>query len=213
MVRRGVAVANVVSAVDGITGVSDALDEGADDIGRAGAPTGDGSGEGGSGAKEAAGEGAANTGSAARGVTFGDHATGDAPGVTAADAPVAADTPPGDTIGPAETGVRSGVRCAPVPPATAIMPPHTEQRARTPVAGTFPGSTRNTERQSGQVTVIDWSPCSVLSARIHPRLRSTRRLHHPCLRHVDGPASRPTPVMFLHSSSFQSPNRSRPPLA
>ena len=42
-----------------------------------------------------------------------------------------------------------------VPPAMAITAPHTEQRARTPLAGTFAGSTRNTERQSGQATVIE----------------------------------------------------------
>jgi hypothetical protein len=39
------------------------------------------------------------------------------------------------------------------PPAMAITPPHTEQRARTPVAGTFAGSTRKTDRQSGHETV------------------------------------------------------------
>ena len=55
----------------------------------------------------------------------------------------------------AETGVRVGVRSAPVPPDTTMIPPHTEQRARTPVAGTLAGSTRKTERQSGQETVID----------------------------------------------------------
>jgi hypothetical protein len=58
----------------------------------------------------------------------------------------------------AETGVRAGVRSAPVPPDTTMIPPHTEQRARTPVAGTLAGSTRNTERQSGQLTVIAMSP-------------------------------------------------------
>ena len=41
-----------------------------------------------------------------------------------------------------------------VPPPMAITPPHTEHRARTPVAGTFAGSTRNTDLQSGQDTVI-----------------------------------------------------------
>lgn len=41
-----------------------------------------------------------------------------------------------------------------VPPAIAITPPHTEQRARTPLAGTLAGSTRKTERQSGHATVI-----------------------------------------------------------
>lgn len=58
----------------------------------------------------------------------------------------------------ADTGVRAGVRRAPVPPETTIIPPHTEHRALTPVAGTLAGSTRKTERQSGQDTVIDPSP-------------------------------------------------------
>jgi hypothetical protein len=52
------------------------------------------------------------------------------------------------------------------PPAMAITPPHTEQRARTPVAGTFAGSTRKTDRQSGQETVIA------------PALRSGARSDH-----------------------------------
>jgi hypothetical protein len=66
--------------------------------------------------------------------------------------PAAADT--------AATGVRLGVRNEPVPPDTTMMPPQTEQRARTPVAGTLAGSTRNTDRQSGQETVIALSPCA-----------------------------------------------------
>jgi len=32
-----------------------------------------------------------------------------------------------------------------------ITPPQTEQRARTPAGGTFAGSTRKIERQSGQL--------------------------------------------------------------
>jgi len=35
-----------------------------------------------------------------------------------------------------------------------MTPLHTEQRARTPVVGTFAGSTRKIERQSGQLTFI-----------------------------------------------------------
>lgn len=41
-----------------------------------------------------------------------------------------------------------------VPPLIAITPPHTEQRARTPLAGTFDGSILKIDRQSGQATVI-----------------------------------------------------------
>jgi hypothetical protein len=35
-----------------------------------------------------------------------------------------------------------------------MTPLHTEQRARTPEEGTFAGSTRKMERQSGQLTFI-----------------------------------------------------------
>ena len=55
-----------------------------------------------------------------------------------------------DTI-PDDDGVTATGK---VPAAMAITPPHTEHRARTPVAGTLPGSTRNTEWQSGQETVM-----------------------------------------------------------
>jgi hypothetical protein len=44
---------------------------------------------------------------------------------------------------------------------TEITPPQTEQRARTPPSGTFAGSTRKIERQSGHVTFTappTWSP-------------------------------------------------------
>ncbi|MEO7361830.1 MAG: hypothetical protein ABI120_15980 [Gemmatimonadaceae bacterium] len=41
-----------------------------------------------------------------------------------------------------------------VPPEIAMTAPHTEHRARTPLAGTLAGSTRNTERQSGHAIVI-----------------------------------------------------------
>ncbi len=39
-----------------------------------------------------------------------------------------------------------------LPAPTVITPPQTEQRARTPAEGTFAGSTRKTERHSGQET-------------------------------------------------------------
>src|SRR5690606_11816821 len=47
----------------------------------------------------------------------------------------------------AGAGAESGRR-------TAISPPHTEQRARTPRSGTLAGSTRNTVAHCGQVTFI-----------------------------------------------------------
>jgi hypothetical protein len=37
---------------------------------------------------------------------------------------------------------------------TLITPPQTEHRARMPLAGTLLGSTRNTDRHSGQLTFI-----------------------------------------------------------
>jgi len=43
---------------------------------------------------------------------------------------------------------------------TAKTPRHTEQRARTPPAGTFAGSTRKTVEQVGQVTFMRQSPSS-----------------------------------------------------
>ncbi len=46
-----------------------------------------------------------------------------------------------------------GVLC-PVGAGIEITPPQTEQRARTPPGGTFAGSTRKIERQSGQLTFI-----------------------------------------------------------
>jgi hypothetical protein len=57
----------------------------------------------------------------------------------------------GAATAPREAGV---TEIGSEPPAMAMTPPHTEQRARTPVAGTFAGSTRKTDRQSGQETVI-----------------------------------------------------------
>lgn len=57
----------------------------------------------------------------------------------------------GAATAPSEAGV---TEIGSEPPAIAMTPPHTEQRARTPVAGTFAGSTRKTDRQSGQETVI-----------------------------------------------------------
>lgn len=52
---------------------------------------------------------------------------------------------------PSEAGV---TETGSVPAEIVITPPHTEHRARTPVAGTLAGSTRKTERQSGQETVM-----------------------------------------------------------
>lgn len=60
-------------------------------------------------------------------------------------------TPAGDIGVAARFGDADGAALAD-PPGTAITPPHTEQRARTPSAGTFAGSIRKTDRHSPQVT-------------------------------------------------------------
>src|SRR5437762_2936647 len=77
-----------------------------------------------------------------------------------------------------------------------ITPPHTEQRARTMVEGTLAGSTRNTERHSGQETFT----CPPLrpSYRDEPGARSTR-VKHPA---ADQSRIR-SPEASSHSSSFQ----------
>jgi len=66
---------------------------------------------------------------------------------------VARETPPlkAGTAAAALAGVMDTGR---VPPLMAITPPQTEHRARTPVDGTLAGSTRNTERHSGQLTFM-----------------------------------------------------------
>lgn len=54
-------------------------------------------------------------------------------------------------VAPISAGVNSST--APVPSFdTVITPPHTAQRARTSAPGTLAGSTRKTERHSGQAT-------------------------------------------------------------
>ena len=81
---------------------------------------------------------------------------------------------------------------------TAMTPPHTEQRARTPPIGTLAGSTRNTDRQSGQVTF------TAPPRRLSHWIRHPADVHHQlCLR--DGRSCRPNLPAFLHNSSFQSP--------
>ena len=55
----------------------------------------------------------------------------------------------------APVGVAKEKSARPSAPAAMVMtPPHTEQRARIRAAGILDGSTRNTERHSGQATFI-----------------------------------------------------------
>ena len=82
-------------------------------------------------------------------------------------------------------------------PAEIVMtPPHTEQRARTVVEGTFAGSTRKIERHSGQETFT--SPPS------RPSCRVVRRPAAPpqALRPVVGRSRRPNREASSRSSSF-----------
>ena len=80
-----------------------------------------------------------------------------------------------------------------------ITPPHTEQRARRPVAGIFVGSTRNTERHSGQETFT--SPPSQSRSREHPLRCARSPASHPCVCR----SSRPSPEGSSRSSSSRSP--------
>jgi len=88
------------------------------------------------------------------------------------------------------------------PAPTVMMPPQTEQRARTPAAGTFDGSTRKMDRHSGQETFTS------------PPLRSRKRLTHrpracpPAANQYADRLRRPSREAFSRSSSFRSRARS-----
>jgi hypothetical protein len=95
-----------------------------------------------------------------RGVTIGRDTTGVG---TAGVAGIGVRTGGGDVgsgigVTTVATVVTLGIAAGPnsssieLPAPRMITPPHTEQRARTPVAGIRVGSTRNTERHSGQET-------------------------------------------------------------
>jgi len=77
-----------------------------------------------------------------------------------------------------------------------ITPPQTEQRARTVVEGTRAGSTRKTERHSGQATFTRGLPREPLSAS--RRSGSRRQVGCPS----GGRSSRPSPGASWRSSSF-----------
>lgn len=117
---------------------------------------------------------------------------------------VARDTPPGNagTAAEAPIGVTD---TGSVPPAMAMTPPQTEQRARTPVAGTLAGSTRNTERHSGHETVITPLRRSAFpSAHAPVPMRPTEvTLVHP----DDDRQPRPSLAVSSHNSSFPWPTR------
>lgn len=89
----------------------------------------------------------------------------------------------------------------PPAPAIVITPPQTEHRARATAMGIFAGSTRNTERHSGQVTFMPSPPWGVTD--LAPECAS--RPQADC-RSGD-PRSRPIRAVSSHSSSFPSPTR------
>lgn len=70
------------------------------------------------------------------------------------------------------TGCAAPAGCPPFAAPTEITPPHTEHRARTPAAGTFAGSTRKTDRHSGQLTfiAIPRSPADSWARPTDPRM-------------------------------------------
>ena len=94
---------------------------------------------------------------------------------------------------------RAGAKSSPAPArgAMVITPPHTEQRARTDAGGILAGSTRKTERHSGQETFTRYlQPGRLLAIpRCGSRLRAGCR--------YGGRSSRPTPGASWRSSSFR----------
>jgi hypothetical protein len=140
---------NGLGAPVGSVGRGGTIAGGAAEIGAAG-----GSGAGGAGGAAGAG----GTGGNATGTGSGAGATGAATAGVIAGAGVAI----GDTEGITGAATRTAAGAlAMAPPKssatdsagpTSMMLEHTEQRARTPVAGTFAGSIRNTVRQLTQVT-------------------------------------------------------------
>ncbi len=92
--------------------------------------------------------------------TLGGEVAAVAPVAPVAPVNGAAGAPPVPYTGTALLEATGVTNTGSVPPAIAITPPHTEHRARTPVAGTFAGSTRNTDRHSGHATVIRHVPVS-----------------------------------------------------
>jgi len=116
----------------------------------------------------------------------------------------------GATGADATTGCAVGANSSSIElPAPIVMtPPQTEQRARRPKAGIFVGSTRNTDRHSGQETFT--SPPSLWPNRAASHPASIRRpATHQC---VDRSRTRSREASS-RSSSFQSRARSPAPRA
>jgi hypothetical protein len=135
--------------------------------GRAGAPADGATGRAGIGGATCDGDGA--TRGAAGGVATAAAdcrtASGALPKLGARGAGIATGDPVEGAAGraataaaPAPFGAREKSLRASAPAAIVSTPPHTEQRARTLVPGIFPGSTRKTDRHSGQVTFMTSPP-------------------------------------------------------
>jgi len=101
-----------------------------------------------------------------------------------------------------ETGNPNSSSIEPAPP-TVTTPPQTEQRARTPTRGTLSGSTRKTERHSGQDTFT--RPPSEL--QIGSSMRREDRHRSPVARRCAGRWKIRNQAMSWRSSSSLSPVR------
>lgn len=98
------------------------------------------------------GSGATSTARAGGGVTLGAGGMATGAEIRGGGGAVTAVPPPDANMGAAIGWAKSSFAIS--PPPTAITPPQTEQRVRTPACGTRAGSTRKTERHSGQVTFM-----------------------------------------------------------
>lgn len=193
------------------------------DIGGVGTETGVGTATGGAAATVGAGGSAAGTGTGVAegcdtatagtaGVGAGAaETTSGAGGATGVGATGAAATGAGGATGAtgaaggADVSMRAGVEAnsvrASTPPVMEMTPPHTTHRARTFADGSFAGSTRKTERHSGQVTFIrrlpnGWRASDQICASLQPA---------GC--QYGDPPSRPILPASLRSSSFPLPVR------
>jgi hypothetical protein len=94
-----------------------------------------------------------------------------------------------------------GVFC-PVGAGIEITPPQTEQRARTPAGGTFAGSTRKIERQSGQLTFIHF--LRSFAARVSQEAPAELHVRH-CVYPQYKPSQAGSWRMFSFLSQVGSP--------
>jgi hypothetical protein len=141
------------------------------------------------------------TGRAAAGGVSVRGGVGDALGATGVMGATGADATAGCGVGANSSSIE-------LPAPIVMTPPQTEQRARRPNAGIFVGSTRNTDRHSGQETFT--SPPSLWPNRAASRLASIRR---PATRRCVDRSRTRSREASSRSSSFQSRARSPAPRA